>query len=209
MGARPGRIVESVLLGVAVAACLLPPPAAAQLAGIKVTITDLEYGPGNESVAADITATVFYDTGLPFGTAWMGYSSFGLTIPAVDWGDGAVVPPAYPTGIPFDTTSTPPGAPGPVRAYRGAFSHTYASPGPFTIKVYSSEIVFSPGYAFTGYTATFHTGFYSIFGGVISVLTHRTEIPGIAAVEIPTVSDAGLLTLAAALAAAGVFLLRR
>ncbi|MEM7354433.1 MAG: hypothetical protein AAF657_26740 [Acidobacteriota bacterium] len=203
------RVAKTLALGIGILSCCLATPAAAQLAGVKVTLANLDYGPGNATVDADITATVFYSTGVGFATAWMGYSTLNLTIPAVDWGDGAVVPPAYPTGIPFDTTSTPPGAPGPVRAYRGAFSHSYASPGPFTIKVYSSEVLFAPGYAFTGHTATFQTGFYSIFGGVISALTNRTEIPGIAVAEIPALSDGGLLALAAVLAAAGVLLLRR
>lgn len=140
----------------------------------------------------------------------MGYSvGFGALVPAVDWGDGSSVPPYYPTGIPFDGTSTPINAPGPVRAYRMAFSHTYTSPGPFRITAYSNDVIVSPGYEFTGRVVRVPTTFYSIFGAYQTFVTNTARIPGIVPTDIPMVSGSGLLVLAAVMAGCGVFLLRR
>ena len=202
---------------VAVTLAFLASPAAAQLAGVRVTITNGPFGlncfePEPEEITVDVDATIFYDVGLAYATAWLGDSSgFGANAPAIDWGDGSTVPPLYPTGIPFDTTSTPPGAPGPVRAYRGSFSHIYTSIASTVIRVASHAQNFSTGYAFTGNTATVQTPTYSVFGGTRMILTNTT--PFMVAIpvceEIDTVSNVGLLLLALALAVAGMILLRR
>lgn len=189
----------------------------AQLAGVRVALVNGPFGvecfePLPEEFTAEVVASVFYSTILGYGTAWLGDSSgYGANAPAIDWGDGSTTPPLFPTGIPFDTTSTPPGAPGPVRVYRASFSHVYTSPDFATIRVASNAQVFSAGYAFTGDTATVQTPTYSVFGGTRMILTNTTgfavAIP--ACEEIDTVSDIGLMLLALALAAAGMVLIRR
>ncbi len=203
------------LVGLVLSFCLAS-PAAAQLAGVSIQITNVDQGsapcgsfPSTVNVTA--VATVFYGGTAAFTSAWLGESSvFGTVAPAIDWGDGSVVPPLYPTGMPFDTTSTPPGAPGPVRAYRASFSHTYTEVPPPTIRVFSNDYVFSPGYAFTGNTMTAQTPNYSMSGGVVTLLTNTAHVPiAIPACEIDTVSNVGLLILALILAVAGMSLLRR
>ncbi|MEM7351683.1 MAG: hypothetical protein AAF657_12880 [Acidobacteriota bacterium] len=181
------------------------------LAGIKLTPTNVD----TATLDVDVDLTVFYTTGIGFSTAWVGDTSgFGTIANAIEWGDGAVVPPIYPTGLPFSTTSTPTGAPGPVRAYRGAFSHTYPATGIYTATVASHNLLFTTAFpgVFTGQTATFQTPTYSVFGGTRMVLTNTTEIVlenATPTIEIDTVSDLGLLLLALTIGAAGLFLLKR
>ncbi|MEM7352860.1 MAG: hypothetical protein AAF657_18840 [Acidobacteriota bacterium] len=193
--------------------------ASAQLAGVRVTPTVAStptdvcggvYPPPTFTV--DASATVFYSTGIGFSSAWLGDTSgFGANAPAIDWGDGSTLPPLYPSGLPFDTTSTPPGAPGPMRAYRASFSHTYSLVPSPVITVYSHNLLFASGYAFTGNTVTVQTPTYSVFGGTRMLLTNTAQVltPAVATCEIDTVSDTGFLLLALAMAAAGLVMLRR
>ncbi len=202
---------------VAVTLALGVSPVSAQLAGVRVAFVDGPpvfgcFEPFPEEVPVDVVATVFYGLGLTYASAWLGDSTgLGPNAPALDWGDGSTLPPLIPTGIPFDTVSTPPGAPGPVRAYRGSFSHTFTSLDPSFIRVASSGRNFSTDYAFTGNSVTVQTPSYSIFGGTRMILTNSTEFAvAIPACEgIDTVSDIGLLLLALALGAVGLALLRR
>ena len=216
MTSRWMQVGGTVLFFVATSA-LWAAPASAQLAGVRVTLVGGPpslgcFEPDPEEITVDAVATVFYGAGLAYPTAWLGDSSgFGANAPAIDWGDGSTVPPLFPTGIPFDTTSTPPGAPGPVRAYRGSFSHTYTSLDPALIRVASNAQNFLTGYAFTGNSATVQTPTYSVFGGTRMILTNSTEFVVAIPIceEIDTVSDIGLMLLALAIGAAGLALLRR
>ncbi len=192
--------------------CLLATPASGQwIAGVRATTEPL--GCNDDLSQIDLTATVFYTTGVAFSSAFLGVTSgYGQIAPAVDWGDGSTVPPQWPggSGIPFDTISTPPGAPGPMRVYRAQFSHVYASfpSGGITVNSHFSGGI-SPALVFTGNIETAPTPTYSIFGGIRTFLVNTTSIAIPACEEIDTVSDSGLLALALALAAAGMFLLRR
>ncbi|MEM1179619.1 MAG: hypothetical protein AAGM22_14820 [Acidobacteriota bacterium] len=197
-------------------ALLITAPASAQsnwIAGSKVTLDNVDI----DTLTVDITGSIFYSTGVAFSTAFMGADSgYGEIAPAVDWGDGSSLPPYFPAGngIPFDTTSTPPGAPGPVRAYRMAFSHTYAAEADYTVTVNSHFTGgFSPGQVFTGTVTTAPTPSYATFGGVQSFVRNTTvaslAAPAPPVIEIPTASEVGLLALALLLGTAGVFFLRR
>ncbi|MCP3963558.1 MAG: hypothetical protein GY719_37455 [bacterium] len=193
---------------------LLAGSASAQwISGVKVTLDDVD----QDALTVDMTASVFYTTGVTFATAFLGVDSgFGTIAPAVDWGDGSTIAPYWPggSGIPFDQISTPPGAPGPMRAYRMAFSHAYGVAGDYNISANSHFTGgISPGIVFTGFTTTAPTPTYSIFSGVQTFLVNSVVAPvgtlTTPTVEIDTVSDVGLLILALGLGIAGFFLLRR
>ena len=205
MRARSTRLNSQVLFIIAMTLILIAGSASAQpLAGISVTTDNVD----NDTLTVDITATVFYSTGFPFGTAWLGDAIGGGATQyanAVEWGDGSFVAPYYPAGIAFDTTSTPPGAPGAVRAFRMAFSHAYADIDTYTITVNSHASYLVTGYPFTGNTVT------SVGGR--QIITANTTLmvgaPPTPTIDITTVSDMGLLLLALAIGMAGLFLLRR
>ncbi len=214
MGFRSTQISLRFLLALAIATFLVAGSASAQLAGIAVTPTNID----TDTLDVDVDITVWYAAANTFTTAWVGATSgYGTVANALEWGDGAVIPPIYGngSGFPFATTSTPPNAPGPVRAFRGSFSHTYPAEGVYTATVASHQYIFSTGYGFTGNTATFQTPTYSVYGVTRMVLTNTAEIdlapmvPRTPTIEIDTVSDIGLLLLALAIGAAGMFLLKR
>lgn len=211
MGSRSKQLSLKLLFAIGMASLLIAGSASAQLAGIAVTPTSVD----PETLDVDATLTVWYGFGTYYTTAWVGDTSgYGPVANALEWGDGANIPPYYPAGIPFDTTSTPPNAPGAVRAYRAAVSHTYPAEGIYTATIASHAGQFATGCCFTGNTATFQTPTYSIFGGTRMVLTNTAEIdlspaPMTPTIEIDTVSDLGLLLLALAIGAAGMFLMKR
>lgn len=210
MGSRSTQLTLKLLFAIAMATFLIAGSASAQLAGVAVTPTNVDVG----TLTADVDLTVWYGGTVAFSTAWVGDTTgFGTIANALEWGDGSVIPPIYPTGLPFIATTTPPGAPGPVRAYRGSFSHVYPAEGVYTATIASHGLVFQTGYGFTGNTQTFQTPTYSVFGGTRMVLTNTAEInlvpPTTPTIEIDTVSDLGLLLLALAIGAAGLFLIKR
>ena len=187
------------------------------ITGVKATVTNID----NDTLTLDMTGTVWYTTGVTFGTAFVGVETAGGPIvPAVDWGDGSTVPPYWPggSGIPFVGTSTPPGAAGPLRAYQMAFSHVYASEGDYTITINSH---FTGGLDVSAFTGNVQSAATS--GGSQSFLSNQnvnTPNGGSATfvtvgaqasptIAIDTVSDIGLLLLGLALGLAGLFLLRR
>ncbi|MEM1111529.1 MAG: hypothetical protein AAGI11_06445 [Pseudomonadota bacterium] len=86
-----------------------------------------------EGLSVDVDITAFYTTGSTASEAYLG-TYYGV-VPAVDWGDGNTVAPyglGPSTGLPLVATSTVVDGV-PARAYRGSFSHTYSSEGPYTI----------------------------------------------------------------------------
>ena len=100
---------------------------ASHISGIRITQT------GNTGLTIDVDVTGFYTTGSTETTMYLG--TYYNQVPAIDWGDGSTMP-AYgygsSTGIPLISTSTVVNGI-PARAYRGSFSHTYGSPGSYTI----------------------------------------------------------------------------
>ena len=203
----------ALAIGIVSLALIFAGPASAQwIAGAKVTVDNVDTG----ALSVDITGSIFYSTGVGFSTAFMGVDSgYGTIAPAVDFGDGSSLPPYWPggSGIPFDATSTPPGAPGPVRAYRMAFSHNYGAPALYTIAVNSHFTGgISPALVFTGNTTTAPTPSYATFGGIQTFVQGTAEVdlaPVVPPTDIPTASEIGLLALALLLGTAGVFFLRR
>lgn len=203
----------ALAFGIVSLALLLAGPASAQwIAGAKVTVDNID----TDAMSVDITGSIFYDTGVGFSTAFVGVTSgYGTIAPAIDFGDGSSLPPYWPggSGIPFDTTSTPPGAPGPLRAYRMGFSHTYGAADVYTITINSHFTGgISPGLVFTGTTTTAPTPSYATFGGIVTFVQNSEDVdlaPDILVTEIPTASEVGLLALALLLGTAGVFFLRR
>jgi len=203
----------ALAFGIVSLVLVLAGPASAQwIAGAKVTVDNVDTG----TLAVDVTGSIFYSTGVGFSTAFMGVSSgFGTIAPAIDFGDGSALPPYWPggSGIPFDVTSTPPGAPGPVRAYRMGFSHNYGVEDVYTITVNSHFTGgISPALVFTGTTTTAPTPSYATFGGVQTFVQNSAEVdlaPFVPPYEIPTASEVGLLALALLLGTAGIFFLRR
>lgn len=100
---------------------------ASHIAGIRITQT------GITGLMVNIDVSAFYTTGSTETTAYLG--TYYNQIPAIDWGDGSTVPRygyGSSTGIPLVATSTVVNGI-PVRSYRGSFSHTYGSPGNYTI----------------------------------------------------------------------------
>ena len=208
MVSRPERRLS--VLFVMAAMLLFAGSASAQwIAGVTATVDNVDDG----TLTLDITGSVFYTTGVAFGTAFVGVESpGGVAAPALDWGDGSTVAPYWPggAGIPFDTISTPPGAPGPMRAYRMAFSHVYGDVGLYTVTINSHFTGgISPAIVFTGNTTTIPVpggGSQAHLTNTIQVQVGSVATPTI---DIDTVSDVGLLILALGLGIAGFFLLRR
>lgn len=212
MTSRPKKF--ALVLGLVSIALLIAGPASAQnwINGSKVTVDNID----DDALTIDITGSIFYSTGVAFSTAFVGPTSgYGTIAPAIDFGDGSSLPPYFPTGngIPFDTTSTPPGAPGPVRAYRMAFSHAYGAEGDYTVTINSHFTGgFTTGQVFTGTITTAPTPSYATFGGVQTFVRNTAAVEVGAdtpVLEIPTASEVGLLALALLLGTAGVFFLRR
>lgn len=199
-----------VLLGLL---ALVSGPASAQwIAGASLTVDNVDTG----MLTADLTGTIFYSTGVGFSTAFVGVDSgFGTIAPAIDFGDGSSLPPYWPggSGIPFDQTSTPPGAPGPVRAYRMGFSHAYPAAASYTATINSHFTGgISPGLVFTGTTTTAPTPSYATFSGVQTFVRNTAAVVfggGDSIEDIPTVNDVGLLALALLLGLTGLLVLRR
>jgi len=101
---------------------------ASHISGIRITQT------GNTGLQVNVDITAFYTTGSTTSEAYLG--TYYNAVPAADWGDGSTLPrygygPS--TGIPLVATSTVVNGI-PARAYRGSFSHTYGSPGSYTIE---------------------------------------------------------------------------
>ncbi|MDA8016367.1 MAG: IPTL-CTERM sorting domain-containing protein [Thermoanaerobaculia bacterium] len=189
------------------------PVSAQWIAGASLTVDNVDPG----LLQVDVTGSIFYTTGVTFGTAFVGVDSgFGQIAPAISWGDGSSIAPYWPTGngIPFDQVSTPPGAPGPVRAYRMAFSHTYGAAGNYDVRINSHFTGgISPAIVFTGTTTTAQTPTYSVYGYVQTFLRNTAAVNlggGTGSLEdIPTMSEIGMLALALMLGLTGMFLLRR
>ncbi|MEO1088245.1 MAG: hypothetical protein AAFY88_28780 [Acidobacteriota bacterium] len=100
---------------------------ASHIAGIRITPT------GNTGLEINVDISAFYTTGSTASEAYLG--TYYNAVPAILWGDGATTPrygygPS--TGVPLVSTSTVVNGV-PVRSYRGSFSHTYGSPGAYTI----------------------------------------------------------------------------
>lgn len=185
------------------------------MAGIRTRNFD------NATTTLDLDVTVFYNATVTNTTAWLGGFYYGIF-----WGDGAAEPPhcappcgGYSPGLPFASTTTPPGASVPVKAYRQGFSHTYGTPGVYDVTVTSAAFGGTPTFPilFTGYPIFSPAGYASValaannvnigvgFGGDLGSGGGTAS----GAIPIDTVSDIGLLLLALALGVTGVFLLRR
>ncbi len=178
------------------------------LSGIRIAATTIDSG----TLMADVDLTIWYGGTIGFSTAWVGDTTgFGTIAPAIDWGDGSSLPPIYPTGIAFSTTSTPPGATLPQRAYRASFSHTYPALGDYVATAYSSGLIFQTSTpAFTGNTVTLQTPTYSVFGGTRMLLSNTAEIGFVVnPLEVPTSSTFGLMAMIVGMVGGAVFLLRR
>ena len=105
---------------------------ASHISGIRISQT------GNTGLMVNVDVTAFYTTGSTETTAYLG--TYYNQVPAINWGDGSTVPrygygPS--TGIPLAASSTVVNGI-PARSFRGSFSHTYGSPGSYTISAQTS-----------------------------------------------------------------------
>jgi hypothetical protein len=164
--------------------------------GIRATIQDIN----PTTLSVDISVTGYTSEVGPFTENYIETQSpevgigdsTATTLAAIAWGEGEII----------QETSLPGVAGGPFATYRGAFSHTYETAGPFTIRVVAeccAPSPESPEYAevFTGNyinEGTLTNTVQVVFGGAVS--------------EVP-MSRGGLFTLAALLAGAAIWLVRR
>lgn len=127
--ASPGqRPPVALLLGLVLAGVLgLPieaqgPPPLGPAVGIKVTPTDVRPG----QLEADFDLTWYTRVG-PYSSTSAGYPYAGF--PALDYGDGSTIP--YTTLV----LASSGGGPGGSNVYRNlaSFTHTYPSPGNYTV----------------------------------------------------------------------------
>ena len=175
----------------------------------------------NATLTLTLDVTEFLRTYVTSASYYIGVTSgFGTVSPAVIWGDSPTTP-IPPTMAPFASSTTPPGSPVTLRAYRLAgVSHTYAAQGFYNVVVNSQINVGSVLFPGGGTTVTGPTPTYSIYMIIRTWIQNSFNLPvgygtagggGAASdtIEIDTVSDIGLLLLALALAATGLFVLRR
>lgn len=110
---------------------LLALPAQAQVnpvRGIRATVNSLDPG----ALDTEISVTAYHRYTFEY-SAEIGY--YPPDYPAIDWGEGEYEPFA---AIPFVATITFNGED--HGQFRGAFSHTYSAPGPFTLRVRSTDL---------------------------------------------------------------------
>ena len=182
------------LLSVAcmVALCVLGvtiPAQASHIQGVKATVTNLDVG----TLTADMDVTMYTNgtatTGdtTNIGTAGNPYVS---AAPGIDWGDGATLSSGTLTGI---------ASAGPA-IYRGSFSHSYASAGPFNVTVASTCCATQAGTGtITGNRVGPSTGTFAIF----------TNTATIDFAAVPAASWRMLAALAVLMVLAGIYLLKR
>lgn len=143
--------------------------------------------------------------------------------PAVDWGDGNTI---ANTAIP--KTNYSPATPTSGRiisSYAGQFSHTYAAPGVYTIRVFGTNVYADGGeggsyYITSGNTFSTSTPGIAYNSGTTTNTSWRSGLVPIgitdtsmvtvsaSALEIPTASTVGLVLLGLVLAGGGLFVLR-
>lgn len=170
------------------------PAHASHIRGIRATITSLDAG----AMAAEISVTA-YNYEAFSGEMFLGYNA---TYPAIAWGEGEYL---AVTEIPFVGTVTFNGED--LGQFRGAFSHTYSGPGPFTLQVATGECC-------AGTLDQIVTGVLRSQGG--SVIT-ETDVGGdfvtnttvVDFSQVPATGRWALAALSLLLAAGGLFLLRR
>ncbi len=184
---------------------------ASHISGIRITQTAVA------GLDVDIDVTAFYTTGSTETTANLG--TYYNQVPAVDWGDGSTVPRygyGSSTGIPLVATSTVVNGI-PARAYRGSFSHSYATAGNYTISantgccpittptytlvsgtILTTTVTTTGPFGPTTFTTSFVQNTLNVATGVVS-----------SALDIPTASNVALILLAGLLMIAAFQVLRR
>jgi hypothetical protein len=188
--------MRKTLLCLVGCALLTLPASASHWRGIRATLQNVD----QVTRVVDISVTGYTSERSPFtetyveeNTPYVGIGdSTDTANPAVAWGDGELI----------QSTELPGVAGGPFATYRGAFSHTYEAPGAYTIRVTSECCAPTPEqseYAemITGnfiYEGTLSNTVQVVLGGLVS--------------EVP-LSRGGLITLAALLAGAAMWLVRR
>lgn len=187
--------MRKTLLLFAGCALLALPASASHWRGIRATIQDID--PATLSV--DISVTAYTSERGPFTENYIETQSpqIGIgdttatTLAAIAWGEGEII----------QSTELPGVAGGPFATYRGAFSHTYETPGTFTIRVVAECCAPTP--EATDYPEV-------ITGNFINegTLTNTVEVVLSSVSEVP-MSRGGLFTLAALLAGAAIWLVRR
>lgn len=182
--------------------------ASAQVAGHRVTITNIDYGTNT----VDVDVTGYMDATYTFSTLWLGFNTYfgSIGAPALDWGDGSTVAPygnGPSTGIPIVATSTNIGGFN-VNVYRGGFSHAYGAPGLYTITANSVPRPINHTLV-AGTTATTPTYFGTYNYSFAQDTTQADLAPVQPVIEIPTASEVGLLLLAIGLVGASILTLRR